>query len=51
MVAAVLLVLTYLGRLVILTPTNPLVAGPAALVGLVVNPVWYIWLGRELRRG
>lgn len=50
MVAAVLLVLTYLGRLVILTPTNPLVAGPAGLVGLIVNPAWYIWLGRELRR-
>jgi hypothetical protein len=50
MVAAVLLVLTYLGRLIILTPTNPLVAGPAALVGLIVNPAWYVWLGLSLRR-
>ncbi|MDQ2935057.1 MAG: hypothetical protein M3R49_08805 [Chloroflexota bacterium] len=50
MVAAILLILTYLGRLIVLTPTNPLVAGPAALVGLIVNPTWYIWLGRSLRR-
>jgi hypothetical protein len=50
MVAAILLILTYLGRLIVLTPTNPLVAGPAALVGLIVNPAWYIWLGISLRR-
>jgi hypothetical protein len=50
LVAGVLLVATYLGRLIILTPTNPLVAGPAALVGLIVNPAWYIWLGLSLRR-
>jgi hypothetical protein len=50
MVAAILLILTYLGRLIVLTPTNPLVAGPAALAGLIVNPAWYIWLGLSLRR-
>ena len=50
MVAAILLILTYLGRLIVLTPTNPLVAGPAALVGLIVNPAWYVWLGLSLRR-
>jgi hypothetical protein len=46
----VLLVVVYLGRLIVLTPTNPLVAVPAALTGLVLSPAFYIWLGLELRR-
>lgn len=46
----VLLVIVYLGRLIILTPTNPLVAVPAALTGLILSPAFYIWLGLELRR-
>jgi len=45
-----LLVLVYIGRLVILTPTDPLVAVPAALTGLVLSPAFYVWLGLELRR-
>jgi hypothetical protein len=49
--AGTLLVLIYLGRLIILTPTHPLVAGPAALAGFIVNPAWFIWLGLTLRRG
>lgn len=49
--AGVLLIIVYLGRLIILTPTNPIVAGPAALAGFIVNPAWYIWLGLSLRRG
>jgi hypothetical protein len=48
--AGALLILVYLGRLIILTPTNPLVAGPAALAGFIVNPAWFIWLGLVLRR-
>ncbi len=28
-----------------------LVAGPAALVGLIVNPAWSVWLGLTLRDG
>jgi hypothetical protein len=48
--AGALLVIVYLGRLLILTPTHPLVAGPAALAGFVVNPAWYLWLGAILRR-
>jgi hypothetical protein len=43
--AGALLVIVYLGRLLILTPTHPLVAGPAALAGFVVSPAWYLWLG------
>jgi hypothetical protein len=50
LVSGVLLVVIYLGRLVILTPTNPLVIGPAAIEGLIVNPAFYIWLGLTLRR-
>jgi hypothetical protein len=46
--SSLLLVLVYLGRLVIVTPTNPLVLGPAALEGFIVNPIWYIWLGLSL---
>ena len=48
--SATLLVLVYLGRLIVLTPTSPLVLLPAAVLGFIVNPAWYIWLGLELRR-
>lgn len=44
------LVVVYLGRLIVLTPTNPLVAGPAALVAFVLSPAFYVWLGLTLRR-
>lgn len=46
--SGVLLVIIYLGRLIILDATSPLILGPAALEGFVVNPVWYVWLGRTL---
>jgi hypothetical protein len=46
----VLLVLVYLGRLVILTPTSPFVAVPAGLAGIIVGPFFYFALGLELRR-
>lgn len=45
-----LLILVYLGRLIILTASNPLVLGPAAIEGFLVNPIWYVWLGFALRR-
>ena len=45
-----LLVLIYLARLVIFSPTNPLVLVSAGLEGFIVNPAWYIWLGFALRR-
>jgi hypothetical protein len=45
-----LLILVYLGRLIVLTPTSPLVLGPAALAGFLVNPAFYVWLGLWLRR-
>ena len=50
-VLGILLVVIYLGRLIVLTPSNPLVLVPAALTGFILNPIWYIWLGLELRKG
>jgi hypothetical protein len=50
MAVGVLLVVVYLGRLIIYTPTNLLVAIPAAATGLVLSPLFYIRLGSELRR-
>jgi hypothetical protein len=47
---AILLILVYLGRLIILTPTNPLVAVPAGLAGVIVGPFFYFAAGLELRR-
>jgi hypothetical protein len=49
-VLAALLVIIYLGRLIILDPTNLVVALPAAVTGFIVNPAWYIWLGATLLR-
>jgi len=50
MAVGALLVVVYLGRLIVLDPTNPLVAGPAALVGFILSPAFYLWLGSVLRR-
>ena len=50
-VLGVLLIVIYLGRLIVLTPTSPLILGPAALTGFLLNPIWYVWLGLELRKG
>ncbi|MGH2492479.1 MAG: hypothetical protein ACRDF9_13340 [Candidatus Limnocylindria bacterium] len=50
-VSGVLLVLIYLGRLIVLDPASPLILGPAALEGFIVNPVWYVWLGWTFLRG
>lgn len=49
-ILGVLLVIVYLGRLIVLDPTNPLVAIPAGLTGVIVAPVFYVRLGLELRR-
>ena len=49
-VTGALMVATYLGRLLIVTPTDPLVAVPAAITGFVAVPTWLVWLGIELRR-
>jgi hypothetical protein len=49
-VLAILLIVIYLGRLIILSPSNPVVAVLIVVTGFVVNPAWYIWLGLALRR-
>jgi hypothetical protein len=48
--SAILLVALYLGRLIILEPTNPVILVPALLNGFLVNPAVYIWLGLTLLR-
>jgi hypothetical protein len=49
-VLGVLLIVVYLGRLIVLTPSSPLVLLPAAVTGFVVNPLRYLLLGLALRR-
>jgi hypothetical protein len=49
--SALLLIILYVARLVIVNPTNPIILGPALLNGFLVNPAWYIWLGLALWRG
>ena len=44
------MIVVYLGRLIVLTPSNPLVLLPAAVTGFIVNPLWYLLLGLSLRR-
>ena len=46
----VLLVLIYLGRLIVLDPKSFLILAPAGITGLIVSPLWYAWVGRELLR-
>jgi hypothetical protein len=50
-VSALLLEVLYLGRLVILDATNPVIVVAALLGGFIVNPAWYAWLGVMLLRG
>jgi hypothetical protein len=46
-----LLIIIYLARLIVLQPTNPILLIPALLVGFILNPVWYFWVGLGLLRG
>jgi hypothetical protein len=46
----VLLVIVYLGRLIVLDATSLLIVAPAGLTGLIVSPLWYALIGRELIR-
>jgi hypothetical protein len=48
--AGLLGVILYLGRLIVLDATSPLILGPALLAGFVVNPIFYVWMGLKLRR-
>jgi hypothetical protein len=46
---AVLLIVLYLGRLIILSPVHPVMVVVTLLSGFLVGPVWYGWLGVVLR--
>ena len=48
--SAILMIILYLGRLIILQATNLAIVIPALLEGFIVNPAWYIWLGMRLMR-
>jgi hypothetical protein len=50
-VAAALLIGIYLGRLIVFNPKSPGLRVAAYVSGLVVNPVFFVWLGLELRKG
>lgn len=43
--SAILMIMLYLGRLIILQATNFAIVIPALLEGFIVNPLWYVWLG------
>ena len=44
-VSAALLIILYLGRLIVLEATSPVIVLPALLNGFLVNPALYLWLG------
>ena len=48
--SAILMIVLYLGRLIILQATNLVIVIPALLEGFIVNPIWYVWLGLTLMR-
>ena len=49
--SAFLLVVLYLGRLIILDPSNPVILIPALLNGFVISPALYLLLGFALLSG
>ena len=49
--SALLLVVLYLGRLIVLEPSNPVILIPALLNGFVINPALYILIGFALLSG
>lgn len=48
--SAILMIVLYLGRLIILQATSPVIVIPALLEGFIVNPIWYGWLGLTVLR-
>jgi hypothetical protein len=49
--SAFLLVVLYLGRLIVVGPSNPVIVIPALLNGFVINPALYLLLGFALLSG
>ncbi len=48
--SAIMLVILYIGRLIILDPTNPMILVPALLNGFILGPLFYLWIGAALWR-
>jgi hypothetical protein len=48
--SAILMIVLYLGRLIIVQATSPAIVIPALLEGFIVNPIWYIWMGLTFLR-
>ena len=48
MISATLMLVLYLGRLIVLSPSDPIIVYPALANGFVLNPLFYIWLGSVL---
>lgn len=42
----ILLVIIYLARLTVLDPTDPILLYPVLINGFIVNPIWYLWIGK-----
>jgi hypothetical protein len=50
-IGGVLLVLVYLGRVTgVIDPATEFTVIPPVLYGVVIHPIFYVWLGRLLRR-
>ena len=45
LLSAVLAAVLYVGRLVVLSPAEPIIQIPALLYGFLTFPIWYLWLG------
>ncbi len=48
--SAILSIVLYLGRLIVLNPANPVILVPVLLNGFIVSPLFYLWLGTDLLR-
>ncbi len=46
--AGVLLLVVYVGRLTVFNPKNPFLLTVAVVSGFLVNPAWFAWLGMAL---
>jgi hypothetical protein len=49
--SAILLVVLYLGRLIVLDPTSPVILLPALLNGFLISPAFYLLVGMALLSG
>jgi uncharacterized membrane protein len=50
MLSGVLSIVIYLARLTVLSPTNPMLLVPVLVNGFFLSPIWYIWLGKLLKK-